>query len=223
MDVVGLHPTTVRTEGHRRLMRSQFGSGLLLVGNVPGDRCGEVNATAMSYARGSWDSPVGSVAHVHAVLAPPVFSELEELEATPSQSCRACTRKSKECPECAFRDGTLSLQELSSVQEMQESMYLDKEQSKIRVSYPLREEAKDQQNNYKQVRAVQMNIERRVKAQGLKTAYDEEVKRMLEAGAARPLSNEEMRKWWGGVHYLPHFPVLNPESAPTSLRIVMDS
>merc|ERR1711867_33090 len=101
---------------------------------------------------------------------------------------------------------------------MQESMHLDEKVNKIRVSYPLREEAKDQSNNYKQVRAVQANIEKRVMQQGLKKAYDEEVQRMLEAGAARPLTDEEMRQWRGGVHYLPHFPVLNPESASTSLR-----
>ena len=39
MDVVGLHPSKVRTVGHRMLMQSQFGTGHLLVGNVPGDHC----------------------------------------------------------------------------------------------------------------------------------------------------------------------------------------
>merc|ERR1711867_240907 len=109
---MGLHPTKIRAEGHRMLLASRFGTGRLLVGNVPGDHCGEVNATAMKYARGSWEAPMNSVAHVHAVLAPPIFSELEELEAIPSQSCRACLKKSKDCPECAYRDSTLSLHQL---------------------------------------------------------------------------------------------------------------
>ena len=106
---------------------------------------------------------------------------------------------------------------------MQDSMFLERERGKIRVSYPLREEAQDQPNNYKQVKAVKTNIEKRVKSQGLKTEYDEEIRWMLEAGAARPLSVEEMKRWQGGVHYLPHFPVLNLESSSTLLRIVMDS
>merc|ERR1711867_372472 len=59
--------------------------------------------------------------------------------------------------------------------------------------------------------------------QGLTSQYNEEMRRMLDAGAARALSDQEMKDWEGGVHYLPHFPVLNPESASTSLRIVMDS
>ena len=46
---------------------------------------------------------------------------------------------------------------------------------------------------------------------------------MIEAGAARKLTPEEMKSWSGGVHYLPHFAVLNPESSSTALRIVMDS
>merc|ERR1711867_27811 len=49
------------------------------------------------------------------------------------------------------------------------------------------------------------------------------IRRMLEAGAARELEPEEMKDWRGGVHYLPHFPVLNPESSSTALRIIMDS
>ena len=221
--MVGLHPTDIRTVGNRRLLSSQFGTGHLLVGHVPGDKCGEVNATAMRYARGSWDMPAQSVAHVS--LAPPTveFEEMMDLETAPLRSCRACVRHSKDCAECSFRGGSLTLQELQSVEAMQRDMVLDHANKVIRVSYPLREESRDQPNNYKQVRAVQGNIERRVRQQGLATEYNNEINRMLEAGAARPLTAEEMRAWKGGVHYLPHFPVLNPESASTSLRIVMDS
>ena len=32
-----------------------------------------------------------------------------------------------------------------------------------------------------------------------------------------------MEEWHGGVHYMPHFPVYNPESSSTPLRIVSDS
>ena len=223
MDVVGIHPTEVRTVGNRRLLQSQFGTGMMIVGNVPGDRCGEVNATATRYARGSWEVPQESVAFVHAVIERPAFEELQELEPEPLGSCRACQTRAKDCPECSFRGGTLTLQELESVEEMQRGMELDQERGVIRVSYPLREEHLDQPNNFKQVRAVQSNIERRIIQQGLKTEYDGEMRRMLEAGAARKLTAEEMKKWSGGVHYLPHFAVLNPESSSTSLRIVMDS
>merc|ERR1711867_413581 len=80
MDVVGIHPTEVRTVGNCRLLQSQFGMGKLIVGNVPGDRCGEVNATATKYARGSWDVSEESVAFVHAALQRPAFDDLEELQ-----------------------------------------------------------------------------------------------------------------------------------------------
>merc|ERR1711867_76616 len=223
MDVVGLHPVKVRAVGHRMLLASQFGTGQLLVGNVPGDRCGAVNATAMRYARGSWEAPSHEVAHVRVASSPLLFEELEDLDVEPLSSCRACVRRSKDCPECSFRGGSLTLQELQSVEYMQQEMKLDEAEKVIRVAYPLRDEHRDQPNNFRQVRAVQGNIERRVRQQGLSEEYNAKISRMLEAGAARKLSVEEMKDWRGGVHYLPHFPVLNPESSSMALRIVMDS
>ena len=76
MDVVGLHPSKIRTVGHRMLMSSQFGTGRLLVGNVPGNHCGAVNATAMRYARGSWEVPEERVNHVRVASSPSLFEEL---------------------------------------------------------------------------------------------------------------------------------------------------
>merc|ERR1711867_316802 len=127
MDVVGLHPVKVRAVGHRMLLSSQFGTGRLLVGNVPGDRCGAVNATAMRYARGSWEAPTHEVAHVRTLAADRIFEELQDLEAEPLSSCRACVRRTKDCPECSYRGGSLTLQELQSVELMQQGMVLDKE------------------------------------------------------------------------------------------------
>ena len=49
------------------------------------------------------------------------------------------------------------------------------------------------------------------------------MQKMIDAGSVRRLTAEEKTKWDGGVHYMPHFPVLNRESTSTDLRIVMDS
>merc|ERR1711867_414074 len=216
MDVVGLHPVKVRAVGHRMLLSSLFGTGHLLVGNVPGDRCGAVNATAMRYARGSREAPEHEIAHVRTMDAENLFEELRDLEAEPLSSCRACLKRTKDCPECSYRGGSLTLQELQSVELMQQGMVLDKDEGVIKVSYPLKEDHLDQPNNFRQVRAVQSNIEKRVRQQGLQQEYDGEVRRMLEAGAARELTSQEMKDWKGGVHHLPHFPVLNPESSSTA-------
>merc|ERR1711867_244128 len=105
------------------------------------------------------DALVHSVAHVHAALQTPIFEELQDMETSPLQSCRACTQKSKDCPECSFQGGSLTLEELRSVEMMQKGMQLDSQRKVIRVSYPLRDKHQDQPNNYKQVRAVQSNIE----------------------------------------------------------------
>ena len=49
------------------------------------------------------------------------------------------------------------------------------------------------------------------------------MKRMLEAGVVKALDRQEILDYEGGVHYMPHFNVMNPESVSTKLRIVVDS
>ena len=102
-------------------------------------------------------------------------------------------------------------------------MVYDAEAKVIRVSYPFRDCADVQPDNFRQVRKIQGNIEARVYAEGLDEAYNIEMRRMIEAGAVRKLEKEELRGHRGPVHYEPHFHVKNPESSSTKLRIVADS
>ena len=93
----------------------------------------------------------------------------------------------------------------------------------IRVVYPFTRAADRQPNNIRQVVKVQRNIEARVKKDGLTDEYNAEMTRMVDSGAVRKLGAEEMAEYKGGIHYMPHFPVVNPESSSTKVRIVVDS
>ena len=138
-------------------------------------------------------------------------------------TCRECKARRKQCRACNYRTASLSQAEMDSVEEMEASMEYDEANHQIIVSYPFTPEAVVQPDNYKQVKAVQQSIERRVCAQGLQQEYNEEIKRMIEAGCVTRMSEEERKTTKFGIHYMPHFAVLNPESKSTKLRIVVDS
>merc|ERR1711867_140134 len=55
---------------------------------------------------------------------------------------------------------------------------------------------------------------------GLDKEYSAE---MLDAGSITRMTEQERKVTQHGVHYMPHFAVLNPESKSTKLRIVVDS
>ena len=106
---------------------------------------------------------------------------------------------------------------------MRTSLTKDSQTGLIKISYPFIPEADDQANNYHQVRAIQTNIEKRVRKDGWVKEYDEEMRRMLTAGVVIKLGEKDLKVYRGGIHYMPHFPILNPESKSTKLRIVVDS
>ena len=193
-DVLGLHPITQRSAGHRRVMASQFGSGALLMGPVPGLPVEEADANAVRLARGRWELPEGAtVSHLTAVPTP--YEEFEDLEAATLRACRACRRNAFKCPECSFCGGNLTLEEREAVDWMQDRMYHDSDKNVIRVSYPLRPEAERQPNNFRQVRAIQEKIEARVAKDGLTAQYAKEIEKMIAEGSVRELTKEEMGAW----------------------------
>merc|ERR1711867_285771 len=194
MDVIGLHPTALRTEGNCRVLQSDFGVGKLLVGTVPGQEGMELNANATRLSQGSWELPQGAKVH-HSAARIADFYELEDLEPEPRASCRSCKRLTKECPQCSYRGGKFTLEELESVEQMQGEMFHDEEAQVIKVSYPFKPEADHQPNNFRQIRTIQENIERRVEKDGLREAYNEEIRKMVEVGSVRKLSKSEMEEW----------------------------
>lgn len=47
--------------------------------------------------------------------------------------------------------------------------------------------------------------------EGLQKDYNLEMQRMIDSGAVKELEAAEMKSYDGGMHYMPHFAVLNPE------------
>ena len=57
----------------------------------------------------------------------------------------------------------------------------------------------------------------------LAAAYGKQMKEMSDMNFSRKLSKEELEKYTGPVHYIPHHAVIRPESKSTPVRIVFNS
>ena len=70
-----------------------------------------------------------------------------------------------------------------------------------------------------------MSTERRLRRNGAEYGrlYDNQIKDMVERNVATKLSREDVMRYEGPVHYIPHHEVLKPESKTTPLRIVFNS
>ena len=105
---------------------------------------------------------------------------------------------------------------------MEDSIEVNGE-GKLSLAYPLKPEAREMRSNEKQIMKIQEATERKLAKDGTKRAYDEEMKKALEAGAAVKVTEGDKKEWKGGVHYIPHFPVYKQASASTKVRIVSNS
>ena len=219
MELRGMHPVAVETQGNLRLVESQFGTGWIMTGATPGEHQGEsVCAMAVKLSRASLSPPIKARIH-HTLSRFPDFIELEEEEAARIKACRQC----RGCMECKFRSQGLSQAERDSIQVMEDSVRKDPATNRIHVSYPFSPQADLQRSNYHQIKQIQSGIDKKIVKDGYKAAYDEELSRMIGAGVVSAILLEESSAWGGGVHYMPHFAVHNKESASTKLRIVVDS
>ena len=57
----------------------------------------------------------------------------------------------------------------------------------------------------------------------LAAAYDKQMKEMSDMNFSRKLWKEELEKYTGPVHYIPHHAVIRPERKSTPVRIVFNS
>ena len=78
-------------------------------------------------------------------------------------------------------------------------------------------------SNYAQALAVQQNIDCQLDKKNIREAYNEEINKAMAAGAIVALTKEEISNWTGGVHYVTVFPVCNPGSQSTKVRVVSNS
>ena len=223
MDVIGIQPTELKTVGNQRMVASKFRQGKILTGVVACEHAVELSAMAYQVVTlGSYDLPEGTE-FINSRAKIPPFIEQPDHDVDPLLTCRDCKARRKNCKACNFRTASLSQAEMDSVEGMQSSVKYDESNQQIIVAYPFTPKAYVQPDNFKQVQSIQQTIEKRVYSQGLDEEYNAEMSCMIEAGCVSKMTEEERKDQSYGVHYMPHFAVLNPESKSTKLRVVVDS
>lgn len=92
------------------------------------------------------------------------------------------------------------------------------------TKYPWIEDPTSLPNNRKAVEATFLRTEKQLKRDfEWKAAYTTQIHEMVERGAAKKLSKEEINSWKGPVWYVSHLVAPNPHSVTTPIRIVWNS
>ena len=164
-DYAGFLPRVERTEGHLLLLRSQFGSGLLLSGRT--DQEGGVvcehllTDKATEYSRGKRKLPAAAVVVNYIQDRLPSFMEAEELACAPMPACQEHRESLNNCRECRYRGEKVSKAERSALQRMEDSL-IRRPDGKLQIQYPFNEKALRQRDNKFQARQVQERVEENV-------------------------------------------------------------
>ena len=155
----------------------------------------------------------------HLVDRLPDFYEAEDLAYAPRRECTSC----KNCQDCRLRSENLTQEEREVVKWVEENMHLHHKEKKIHCCYPFNGLEVQQKSNYGQAIAFQKSVEKQLVSGGYYAAYQQEMEESLQRGAARPLSEAEIMRYKGPVHYITLFPVITPSKVSTKVRIVSNS
>ena len=218
-----LHGTTVQQWGNLRLLKAPIGCGWSLRGTHPDIQHSfpqlgpSLSATAYMLRQAS--PATGESAHVFHLQGMREFHELEELGTTPPPVCLRC----KGCRECTFRRRRLSPAEQEVVARVEREMKVDSISGVITASYPWKNCVNRMVDNRQQAQKVQESMERHMRNAGTHAGYLVEMKKSIQEGKVRRLSEQEMESWHGPLHYITTFAVIKPESVSTKTRVVSNS
>ena len=219
-NVLGLHPRDHECKGNLKVMSSLFGSGFLLTGSHHAIKSSNI----------TWNEDVSTIRHsvvtssahtVNRVSVVPNYNyfDHDNLGIQPPKRCSKC----QGCKDCSFRAHKLSLQEQYEQQVLESKVQYDPTQQCFSVSYPFTEDPSILPNNKSQVIKIAEREERKLEKEGRLEEFNQEFDKMIEFGALKEISKEDLDMWEGPTHYVSLQHVINEESATTPLRIVTNS
>ena len=209
---LGLHPTELEAVDNIKVLKSRFGSGLVLSGNHP---------ALKSLDPPDSNSHIGASLHYTKITYKSVreYLDANELHVEVPRRCNNCMN----CDECSFLGHLLSLREQYEHQHMKQNVSYDETEKVFKVKYPFLEDPSILSNNVHQAIKIGEREERKLFKEGLMDDFNTEFNKMISCGALVKLSKGDMESWTGPVHYVSLQHVLKPESTTTPLRIVTNS
>ena len=97
----------------------------------------------------------------------------------------------------------------------------DKKNNIFNIKYPFLEDPREAlTDNRRQAIAYATSLEKKLEKHKLRQQFAEEFQKFISSKSLRQLTEEEMAKWAGPVHYVPLQLVVNESSQSTPFRIV---
>ena len=117
-----------------------------------------------------------------------------------------------------------SFQEEAELKLIEDNMRYDEEQKCWIASYPYLHPRETLRGTKEVAMKSLLSTEKTLKKDPLwGEVYNSQIVDMVERGAARRVSKEEMGQYKGYINYLPHLAVKNPKSESTPVRICFDA
>ena len=226
-DLAALHPARYSSIGNLVILRSPFGSGWTLMGHhrdyvlvtspLPKQKV-SVNVSQVKSVRNIACNVVGT-------------KDIQFLEAISTESvgvnvkprCRTCKIKTENCTECQMISNNTTFLEYLQDQQIAENIKKLPDEDGYIVSYPYNSELSQLQPNMEICRTRTEQMERTLKkSQRDLEDINNKINESFCNGIFRYLSDEEIAKWDGPVHYLP-MSLTYKESESTPIRLCFDS
>ena len=147
------------------------------------------------------------------------FFDIESMGITCFPKCGNCM-----CKKCSLGSKGLSIKEEREQNLINEGLSYDKENMCFTSTYPWIKDPNNLPDSYNTAKTALITTEKRIQKEPLHAkTYDEQFKDLLERGAARIMTMQELESYAGRpVYYLTHHEVLK-EGATTACRIVFNS
>ena len=222
-----LHGKDVNDWGNLRLLKSRFGYGWALRGThkllqFPSTRTVPSYSMELHALRNAAEDVPEGHQTFHVVTShgrAAEFHELAELGTTPTPACEKCSG----CVKCTFRRKKLSREDQEVVSRIEASLQVDKVTGIMSGTYPWKPCVARMRSNRKQAEKIQSSMERHMLRSGTHADFVLEVQKSIEDGRVRKLSEDEMDRWHGPVHYITVFAVIKIDSLSTKTRVVSNS
>ena len=109
------------------------------------------------------------------------------------------------------------------VNRIEASLRVDEITGQMSGTYPWKPCVERMRSNLRQAEKIQTQVEQHMLKAGTHAGFIEEVEKSIADGRVRELSDLEMEKWHGPVHYVTVFAVVKPGSVSTQTRVVSNS
>lgn len=198
------HPQRIDNFEHLILLESRFGYTV---------------AGSHSIFKGYSENIVKHATILHIGAELDTFHTIENLGINTTPRCGSC-----KCGSCHLGGKDMTIQDEKDLELINSQLTFQPSTGRYLAGYPWIRDPQLLPNNEQYAHSMLLSTEKRLlKDDNYAMLYREQMKDLIDRGAARRVSKEELNNWDGPRFYIAHHAVLKPDSKTTPLRIVFNS